>query len=187
LLRHVPNILTVLRIFACPVLVYLLAQQRYEAALLLFFIAGVSDALDGYIAKRFNCTSWLGSLLDPLADKLLIICMMIMLTVAGDLPYWLLYMVIFRDVTMMACWFILTRQHTEVYMRPSYISKVNTVLQIILVLAVLIDRAAVYPIPDWFVMALVIATFVTTLASGLLYLWHWMIKRAPDAVGEPRR
>ena len=103
LLSQIPNLLTLVRVAACPMLVLLLYEGRYELALYLFIVAGITDGLDGFIAKRFDCESKFGAVLDPSADKLLIASAYIMLAFLGDIPFWLLILVVFRDLVIIAC------------------------------------------------------------------------------------
>ena len=95
---YIPNLITVLRIAAAPVLVLLLDSQAYNLALIVFLAAGISDALDGFIAKSFNFESEFGAILDPVADKILLVSSFVMLTLLGHLPFWLLVIVGFRDI-----------------------------------------------------------------------------------------
>jgi cardiolipin synthase len=184
LLSLVPNLLTLLRIAACPVLVLVLNARNYEVALLLFFFAGVTDALDGYIAKRFDCATYVGSILDPIADKLLITCAYVMLTILGDIPFYLLVVVIFRDLVIIGGYFIILLVTQErVPIQPIYWSKLNTFLQIFLVVVVLVESSG------WLSLGplqatLVLGVIVTSLVSGALYVWMWGFKR--QAVGEKR-
>jgi cardiolipin synthase len=176
-LSLVPNILTLLRIAACPVLVLVLSTRNYEYALLLFFAAGLTDGLDGYIAKRFNCVTYVGSILDPIADKLLITCAYVMLAILGDIPFYLLVVVIFRDLVIIGGYFVLLMVMRErVPIEPIYWSKLNTFLQILLVVVVLLERSgwfALGPLP----VLLVFAVVATSLISGALYVWLWGFKR----------
>ncbi len=177
LLSLVPNILTLLRIAACPVLVLVLVTRNYEAALLLFFAAGLTDGLDGYIAKRYNCVTYIGSILDPIADKLLITCAYVMLTILGDIPLYLLVIVIFRDLVIIGGYFVLLLvMDDKVPIEPIYWSKLNTFLQIALVVIVLVERSgwiAFGPL----VMLLTFGVIATSLVSGVLYVWLWGFKR----------
>ena len=177
MLTLVPNLLTLLRIAACPVLVLALYARNYEAALLVFFIAGLTDGLDGFIAKRFDCVTYIGSILDPIADKLLITCAYVMLTILGDIPFYLLVVVIFRDVVIIGGYFVLLLVMQErVPIQPIYWSKLNTFLQIVLVVVVLIERAG------WLALGpaqllLVFGVIATSLVSGVLYVWLWGFQR----------
>ncbi len=174
-LSQIPNILTLARIAATPVMILLLRDRAYESALLLFILAGFTDGLDGYIAKRFNFVSRLGAILDPIADKMLIVSAYVMLALLGDIPFWLFLLVGFRDVMIVGGYMILETLEGDVQMQPSLVSKVNTFLQITLVIAVLLDKTG------WFSAGLMLdlligAVTVTTVLSGAHYVWYWGIR-----------
>lgn len=176
MLSQIPNLLTLLRIAACPVLVLLLREHGYALALLVFVAAGVTDGLDGHIAKRYNCVTGLGAILDPIADKLLIASAYIMLAVLENIPFWLLVVVMFRDLVIVAGYLVLVALGDEVPMQPTYISKINTCMQIALVIAVLAAQADLLHIP-LIQQALVLGVLITTVSSGCQYVWAWGIKR----------
>ncbi|MGR3914997.1 MAG: CDP-alcohol phosphatidyltransferase family protein, partial [Gammaproteobacteria bacterium] len=182
MISQIPNLLTLLRIAACPVLVLVLRDRAYDLALVLFLVAGITDGLDGYIAKRYNFVSGLGAILDPIADKLLIASAYIMLAILEDIPFWLLVAVMFRDLVIVVGYLVLVMMGDEVPMKPSYISKVNTFLQISLVIAVLGDAADWLRIPLVF-DALVTGVLVTTVVSGSRYVWDWGIRREERGAG----
>jgi cardiolipin synthase len=174
-LRHqIPNLLTLARIAAVPVLILFLYEGRYGAALAVFVLAGITDGLDGWIAKRFKCVTRLGSILDPLADKILIVSTYVMLVLAGDLPFWLILLIGFRDLGIIAGVLVLNTLNGHVQMQPSLLSKVNTFLQISLVILVMVERIgfiALEPVAEillWFVAA-------TTVASAIHYVYFWFI------------
>lgn len=173
-LQHLPNLITIARIGLVPVLILLLKDRSYDLALAVFVIAGVSDALDGFLAKRFNLQTHLGAVLDPAADKLLLVCTYVMLTLLGDIPFWLTLTVASRDVLIVGGYLLYTSQSGPVRMRPSWISKLNTLTQLMLVCLILAERTAGV---EWsgLVTAMVYAVLVTTVASGLHYLWSWMV------------
>lgn len=172
-----PNLLTLLRIAACPVLVLVLYSRNYEAALWLFFAAGVSDGLDGFIAKRFNCETYVGSILDPIADKLLITCAYVMLALLGDIPFYLLVVVIFRDLVIVGGYFVLVIVTEErIPMQPIYWSKLNTFLQIALVVFVLLEQSGWIGF-GFLLDLLVFGVVATSIVSGVLYVWIWGFKR----------
>ena len=175
-LRHqIPNLLTLARIAAVPVLILFLYEGRYGAALTVFVLAGITDGLDGWIAKRFKCVTRLGSILDPLADKILIVSTYVMLVLAGDLPFWLILLIGFRDLGIIAGVLVLNTLNGHVQMQPSLLSKVNTFLQISLVILVMVERIgfiALEPVAEillWFVA-------VTTAASAIHYVYFWFIR-----------
>ncbi len=176
LLSQIPNLLTLMRIVACPILVVLLHEGNYELALVLFVVAGITDGLDGYIAKRFHCQSGLGAILDPIADKLLIGSAYIMLAILGDIPFWLLILVMFRDLVIVVGYLILVMMGNDVPMKPTYSSKINTVIQISLMVSVLLEKSgleAIAPISG----LLVFGVLLTTIVSGLQYVWLWGIRQ----------
>ncbi len=176
---QIPNILTLIRIAACPLLILLLHDGKYELTLYLFIVAGITDGLDGYIAKRFNCESKLGAVLDPTADKLLIASSYIMLAILGDIPFWLLIMVIFRDLVIIGGYFILIAMSYEVPMKPVYSSKLNTFMQISLMVAVLLEKSMLLSVP-LVVEFLIAGVVATTLISGGQYVYEWVIKRESE-------
>ncbi len=178
LVSILPNLLTLLRIAACPVLVLVLKEQNYEAALLVFLIAGITDGLDGFIAKRFDCATYIGSILDPIADKLLIICSYVMLAILGDIPFYLLVIVIFRDLVIIGGYSILliVMEDHQVPIQPIYWSKMNTFLQIALMVFVLMEQSGAL-LPGYLVDLLVFGVIVTSVVSGTLYVWIWGFKR----------
>ena len=171
-LSYIPNLITVLRVVAAPLLILLLKYGNYELALLLFLIAGISDGLDGYIAKKFNVQSQFGAMLDPVADKILLVSCFVMLTLLGHLPFWLLVIVSFRDVLIVGGYLVLVMLKVTVQMAPSIVSKLNTVCQICLVGLVLAELAGWVALGS-VVDLLVVVVAVTTLISGIHYVWLW--------------
>jgi len=185
-LSHLPNIITLARIALVPVLILLLKDQDYAAGLIVFVIAGASDALDGYLAKRMNVQSRLGAILDPVADKLLLVSAYVMLAVLGHIPFWLVLVVVFRDLLIVGGYMLYTSHAGPVKMRPSILSKLNTLMQITLVAVILAQQAAglAWPLTG----VLVYAVLATTVASGAHYLWSWLIVKdiEPAQSGEHR-
>lgn len=174
-LSHLPNLITLARVALVPVLILLLKDQDYASALIVFIIAGLSDALDGYLAKHLNVQSRLGAVLDPAADKLLLVSAYVMLTVLEHIPFWLVLVVVFRDLLIVGGYLLYTSHAGPVKMRPSVLSKLNTLLQITLVAVILAQQAAGLA---WLpVEVLVYAVLATTVASGGHYLWLWLIKK----------
>jgi cardiolipin synthase len=186
-LQHLPNLITLARIALVPVLILLLKEHDYAAALAVFVVAGVSDALDGYLAKRLKVQSRLGGVLDPAADKLLLVSAYVMLTILGHIPFWLMLTVAFRDLLIVGGYLLYTSHAGPVRMRPSILSKLNTLMQLTLATAILAEQAAglVWPaLTD----LLVAAVLITTVTSGAHYLWAWMIRKDIEPVhpGESR-
>lgn len=167
-----PNIISVLRIgLVLPVVVALLHGQ-FVLALLLYTVAGLSDGLDGYLAKRFDCASRLGSILDPLADKLLLVSTYLALGWLGLLPLWLVAAVALRDLLILAGAISYHLLIGEYEMEPTVISKINTCAQILLGVAV-VSSAGVYPLPAALLGWLIWLVLATTVISGADYVWTW--------------
>ena len=180
LLRNLPNILTLLRILLVPVVILSLREGQYVSALVLFLLAGITDGLDGWIAKRFDCVSQLGTILDPVADKLLISSTFVMLVLLGDIPFWLVLMVVCRDVGIVGGYVILQLLGDVTAIQPTLLSKINTVLQIVLVRGVLLVHG-VWAGGAVLVDVLIIAVTITTVASGLHYIYNGVIRAEPTA------
>jgi len=186
---YIPNLLTVLRIVATPVLIMLLKYEMFPAALLLFVLAGISDGLDGYIAKRFRYQTRLGAILDPVADKVLLVSCFVVLTVMHHIPFWLLVVVVFRDIVIVGGYLLLVILEGGVKMSPSRISKLNTVFQICLIAAVLIKLAVGDQFP-FVIPGLIALVTITSVMSGAHYVWVWAFRRdgaaADDTVGQEK-
>jgi cardiolipin synthase len=168
----IPNLITVLRFLLVPPVVLLLLQEQFGLALLMFGVAGFSDALDGYLAKRFNWTSRLGALMDPLADKLLLVSSFITLGWLQLIPLWLVGVVILRDMVIVSGALVYNFRIERLEAEPTMVSKLNTVTQIMLVLAILFSRA-VTALPFLWMDVLLYSVLMTTLWSGFDYVWRW--------------
>ena len=166
---NLPNILTVMRILLTPLLVIFLQRRMMTPALLVFTIAGISDGLDGFLARTFNQRTTLGAYLDPLADKLLLMSAFVSLSVLGILPSWLAVVVISRDILIVLGIAVCTLWHIHVVISPSKISKLTTFLQLATVFFLLLDLH--FPHFDAVKAVLVWATAVVTTASGVHYLY----------------
>jgi cardiolipin synthase len=174
----IPNLISVLRILLTVPVVWMLLTHRFDLALLLFAIAGISDGLDGFLAKHFGWQSRLGGLLDPLADKVLLISSYVCLALLGLIPLALMVLVIVRDLIIVTGALIYNFRIEELEAEPSVISKINTFAQIVLVLAVVLDQGLL-ALPDGVLTLLIWSVFVTTIASGVNYVWVWS-RRARD-------
>jgi len=151
-------------------MIYLILHGYYLAAFWLFVAAGVSDAIDGYIAKQMGQATVLGSYLDPLADKALLVGVYITMGQADLLPSWLVILVVFRDIVIIGGVVLLHISTDGVRMKPLVVSKINTAAQIILVTVVLSNLA--FPQLEWsqFVSILIYLVTATTFASGAAYV-----------------
>jgi cardiolipin synthase len=170
--RDIPNIISLLRIVLVIPVVYLLIQRQFSYALALFFIAGLTDGLDGYLAKRNNWTTRLGSILDPLADKLLLVFSYFALGWLGEIPMWLVVAVVIRDMIIVVGAIAYHELIGKYDMTPSWVSKANTFFQIVLGLAVVFSLGA-YTLPSIIIETLVIVVAITVVVSGINYIWVW--------------
>lgn len=173
--RDIPNIISILRILLVIPIMVLLAREQYLMVLLLFALAGFSDGLDGYLARRFDWRSRLGALLDPLGDKFLLVGVYLMLGWNGLLPGWLVALVIVRDVLIVGGALAYRKLCGELSMEPTLISKVNTLLQILLGLTV-IAMAMLWPLPDWVLLWMIALVAISTVWSGVDYVLRWSLR-----------
>lgn len=181
---NLPNLISLSRLLSVPLLVWLILDNQMEFAFWLFIAAGISDAVDGFIAKHLNCQSVLGAYLDPLADKALLVSVYIALGNQNFLPNWLVIMVVFRDLMIVGGALLFYTLTQTLKMEPLLISKVNTVAQIVLAGAVLGIAAMDLAEGDlpllqiYLSWALVFLVAATTFASGASYLVKWSRKAA---------
>jgi cardiolipin synthase len=169
---NLPNTITLMRAVLVPVIFWMMLSGNMEAAFVVFVLAGISDAVDGYLAKRFDMQTDLGAYLDPLADKLLVVCVFIAMTVRGELPLWLTTAVVSRDVLIIAAVLVSWLLDRPVRIRPLLISKINTVSQLVLAAVVLCDVAFGLGLGS-LRQLLVWTTGVLTIASFLAYIRAW--------------
>jgi cardiolipin synthase (CMP-forming) len=179
---NLPNLITLGRLLSVPVAVWLVLSGAYAAAFLLFVAAGISDGVDGFIAKRYDMRSRLGALLDPLADKALLVSMYVTLGIAGQLPNWLVILVVFRDILIVGGFLVALAVTQPIKWDPLAISKVNTVLQIALI-AVLLGRQGFHVEDFGLTTILVFVVGATTVLSGGAYLVRWTRALAGDGAG----
>ncbi len=169
----IPNLITTLRIILVPIFVIYLMNDEFLSALTVFIIAGVSDGIDGLVARIFNQKSRLGAYLDPMADKILLVAAFIILAVRGFIPAWLTVIVITRDVLILLGVLFLFLQNNEFHIRPSIISKINTCLQMGTVFLVLAQETLDFltHLTPWVFWV----TALLTIASGLGYIRAWFL------------
>jgi cardiolipin synthase len=174
-LLTLPNVVTFGRLCLVPLSVWLVLEQKFAEAFYLFVIAGLSDAVDGWLARRYGGNS-VGALLDPMADKALLVTMYVTLAAVNELPDWLAILVVFRDVVIVGGVVVLFLLGQPVVIRPLYISKLNTALQIVLVAVALLAAGFGLGAP-LATNALVWLVAATTFASGAAYVWGTVGRR----------
>jgi cardiolipin synthase len=173
LLRHLPNLLSVLRLVLVPVTIWLIMRHQLAGAFWVFVVAGSTDALDGFLAKRLGAVSKLGAYLDPLADKALLVGIYVTLSIGGYLPLWLVLLVVFRDLVIVGGALLVHALTHRLEMQPLLVSKLNTLVQIVLAALVLAGPAFKLDFEPA-VDVLIHLVAVTTLASGVAYVATWL-------------
>jgi cardiolipin synthase len=186
-MRHLPNLICLARIALVWPVVVALQSGEHRLALGLFTVAAVSDGLDGYLAKRFGWTSELGRIIDPLADKLLLMTVFVTATWLGLVPWWLAAAVVARDVMIGLGALVFRLWFGPLHGRPSIISKVNTLMQLGYLVGVML-RAAFGVLPLAMLDVLAVITFVTTVLSGIDFVYAftrraWNLPPGPARAG----
>jgi cardiolipin synthase len=171
-LRQIPNVITSLRILLVIPIALALLRGNLITTLALFFAAAVSDAADGFLAKRFGWRTTLGGILDPAADKLLLATVFIVLAVLHWVPGWLMAAAVARDVVIVLGAIAYRLCFGPITARPSVVSKLNTLFQAFYILSV-IGREQFRVPPAWMVLALGALTFVTIVISGMDYVLRY--------------
>jgi cardiolipin synthase len=174
--RHLPNTLTVLRMALVVPLAWMIRETRYDEAVVVAAIAGLTDALDGFLAKRYCWQSWLGGVLDPIADKLMLVACFVTLGLVGAHPDWLTGLVVGRDVVIVAGAVAWHNLIGRIHAQPTRLSKLTTVVQIVYVLAQLLHLSRWLELPPRLLEVLIVLTAILTAASGLQYVVVWSRK-----------
>jgi len=172
---NIPNLITVGRIMLVPFVVWLIITRQFELAFWAFLIAGISDGVDGFIAKHFDQRTVLGAYLDPLADKALLVSIYVALGVQTELPVWLVIIVVSRDLAIVSAVMLSWVLDSAISMRPLFISKVNTTGQIVLaamVLGGLGFELEFSRFRDVTVAAVAVLTMVSLVAYLVVWLQH---------------
>lgn len=170
--RDIPNLICVMRIILVFPTIFSMLAERFGWALTLFMIAAVSDGLDGYLARRFDWRSRLGSFLDPLADKFLMVSVYITFAWMGLIPIWFVGIVILRDIIIVSGAIFYHRKFGPYIGEPLRSSKLNTVLQLLLATILLADQS-ILPVGETPIHLLVFFATLTTLWSGFSYVYIW--------------
>jgi len=175
---NLPNLITLARLLASPVAVYLILNESWVAAFWIFMVAGLSDAVDGFLAKRFGARTLVGGYLDPLADKALLVGVFVVLGYLHHLPNWLVILVVFRDLLIVGGALLVHTLTGSLKMRPLMISKINTVAQFALP-AYVLAQLGLAANREAVVVTLIYVVAATTVLSGAAYLVTWA-RRAAD-------
>lgn len=168
-----PNFITILRFLMAPAVVYALLLGAMMPAFIIFIIAGISDGVDGFIARQFNQQSELGAYLDPIADKLLLVTVFIMLAILGFLPQWLVVLVVSRDVLIVIAVILSSVMAQPVKVNPLFVSKANTAFQIALASVVMAELAFEVTFGD-LRLILIYCVAALTILSAAAYLRVWV-------------
>ncbi len=169
--RDIPNLISILRIILVVPIAYFLWSQNYLIALLLFLIGGLSDGLDGFLARRYKWETELGVILDPMGDKLMMLTAYLLLGWQNLLSWWLVSLVIFRDLIIVLGTLLYRKFIGEAKLKPLFISKLNTVFQILLVLLIMFSQ--VINLNSLIVDSILWLVVVTTIMSGYAYIDEW--------------
>ena len=170
---NIPNLITLGRILLVPVIIWAIASGQMAVAFFLFVIAGISDAVDGFLAKRFHMQSEVGALLDPLADKALLVSIFVALGITADVPRWLVILVVSRDVIIIGAVIVSWLLGRPIPMKPLMVSKLNTGAQVIYAALVLASLGFGLRLPALDELLKIVVT-VLTLASVSAYLVEWV-------------
>jgi cardiolipin synthase (CMP-forming) len=171
--RALPNLITIGRLVLVPAVISVIADERWKLAFILFLIAGVSDAVDGLLAKRCGLTTELGAYLDPIADKVLLASIFVTLAVVKVIPAPLAILVVSRDCLIVGAVILARVLDRRLAIRPLWISKVNTVAQIAFAAAMLGAKSFAVDLGPLFLIS-VVAVAALTLASAAAYLRQWL-------------
>jgi cardiolipin synthase len=169
----IPNLITIARLILVPVVIGAIGQQRWGLAFVLFVVAGISDGVDGFIARRFNMKSEFGAYMDPLADKALLVSIYVALAVAGTLPGWLAILVVSRDLMIVGAIMVSWLMQRPVEIKPLFVSKMNTAAQIAFA-ALMLGALAFAVEPGMLATAGMACVAALTLLSAGAYLAGWL-------------
>jgi cardiolipin synthase len=178
----IPNLITIARLISVPLIVVLMGQERWGLAFTLFVAAGVSDGVDGFIARRFNMRSEFGAYLDALADKALLVSIYVTLSVTGVLPGWLAIVVVSRDLMIISAIMVSWLMGRPLPIKPMFVSKLNTGVQIAFAALVLGTKAFILDVPTLYGAGMVLVTALTIITAAA-YLARWMRHMANELDG----
>ncbi|MDF0752517.1 CDP-alcohol phosphatidyltransferase family protein [Marinobacter sp. 71-i] len=173
--RWIPNALTFVRILLIAPFAAALMAKEYRFALIIFFVAAATDAFDGFLARHFNWRTRLGAIADPLADKALLITAYLMLVLTGVLPPWLFWLVLGRDILIVCGGLVYHYSVGRFDMQPSLPGKFNTLIQILVALAIIILLAGL-PMQPWVVEVGILLVTASAIFSGAHYIGVWSLR-----------
>lgn len=176
---NIPNLITLGRVILVPIIFWLLISNQTGAACIAFFVAGISDAVDGYLAKTYNWQTELGAYLDPLADKLLLVSIFVALGVLGEIPSWLAIAVVSRDILIVTGVVLAWLLDHPMTIKPLWVSKATTFAQILLAGLVLADLGFGLGLERAREL-LIGLTAILTVASLAAYLRQWLAHMSRD-------
>lgn len=171
--RSLPNLISLGRLVLAPTIIAMIATERWKEACVVFIVAGLSDAIDGWIARFFDLRSELGAYLDPLADKALIVSIYVALAIVGAIPATITIIVVARDVMIIGAFMISVLMRKPIKAKPLLISKLNTAAQLGFAALVLGIRAFDFQSGLWFYLLLYLVAALT-LASTAAYFAQWI-------------
>ncbi len=174
---NIPNLISLARLLIVPYIVWLLLDDDFALAFYLIVAVSISDAIDGFIARRLNCQTIIGHYLDPIADKALLVALYVTLSYKGFIPIWLVITIVSRDALIIGGILISNILNKYIKIRPIMISKVNTVFQILLIVYVLIFHLMgswQHHLVQDGALVLYTLTFLSTFASGITYIGIWL-------------
>ena len=169
-MQQLPNIITVVRLIIAPLVAWLIAQARFREALLLVILAGLTDWFDGFTARKLNASGKTGVILDPLADKILLVVLFVQLAFSNLIPLWMLLLALIRDLVIVIGALMIRLFRNVRRFFPSALGKVSTFFQIMLVLMVLLDAAFRHPMLAALRTAALLLSALFTILSGLDYI-----------------
>ena len=184
-MRNLPNLISLLRLLLVPFTVWLIISEAYGAAFASFVAAGISDGIDGYLARRFDWRTRLGAYLDPLADKTLLVSVFVTLGLLKLIPAWLAILVVSRDALIVGAVLLSRIMDNPVRVAPLLVSKANTLAQILFAVAVLGVAALGRPLGPTVDYGSIPVALLTAL-SGAAYLMSWLRHMAVEPDGDPR-
>ena len=179
-LRHIPNGISLLRLFLVLPIALLIIEENHIGAFLLLAISGLSDGLDGFVARRYGWISAFGKVIDPLADKVMIMTTTLTLGLLGQFPMMLMVLIIVKDLTILGGFFPYTTLAGFPRIQPNFLGKGTMAAQIFLLASVLLNLVFPGTLPELFFNVLFWIVAIMTLFDGVIYLWLWTLRLVVD-------